>query len=523
MTAATSTTRSTLVAEGLVKVFPGVRALDGVTLRLEPGTVHALLGENGAGKSTLIKVLTGVHRPDGGSIRLAAAGGLSQPLHFAGPLDAQRAGIGVVHQERNLVPAFSVAENITLQSGARRLLIDRDAMRATARESLRRLDVELDVDQPVSRLSVAQSQLVEIAKALAVDSSVLLLDEPTSSLTADEADRLYGVVRRLRDQGKVVVLVSHKLEEVFAVADTVTVLRDGRSVAEGRPLAGFTRSQIVDLMVGRAHADIELAGRTVDRSGVPALELDRVSTALGHQEVSLAVHRGEILGLYGLVGAGRSELARALLGLETITSGTVRVQGQDVAIGAVGQALHRHRIGYVTENRKEEGLFLDQPISRNVAVTVWQRLARAGLIRDRTEDDLLARYVDRLGMRISGTRQLAGQLSGGNQQKASLAKWLAADCEILIIDEPTVGIDVRTKAAFHELIAALATSGLAILLISSDLPEMITLADRILVMRDLVIAGEVANDHRYAGISQAVIRLVHAHGPGDDESGEVIS
>ena len=502
------TPTDTLVAENLVKVFPGVRALDGVTLRLQPGTVHALLGENGAGKSTLIKVLTGVYRPDGGTIRLA---GSSTPVHFSGPLDAQRAGIGVVHQERNLVPAFSVAENIALQSMVGRFgLINREAMRATARASLHRLDVELDVDQPVSQLSVAQSQLVEIAKALAVESSVLLLDEPTSSLTADESDRLYGVVRRLRDQGKVVVLVSHKLEEVFAVADTVTVLRDGRSVAEARPLAGFSRSQIVDLMVGRAHADIELAQRTVDRTGVPALELTGISTSLGHDNVSLALHRGEILGLYGLVGAGRSELARALLGLETITAGTVRVGGEEVSIHSVGQALHQYRIGYVTENRKEEGLFFDQPISRNVAVTVWPRLSRGGLVRDRAEDELLATYVQRLSMRVSGPRQLAGQLSGGNQQKASLAKWLAADCEILIIDEPTVGIDVRTKAAFHELIAELATGGIAILLISSDLPEMITLADRILVMRGLAIAGEVTNDHLYATTSQAVIRLVHA-------------
>jgi ribose transport system ATP-binding protein len=504
----------------LVKVFPGVRALDGVNLRLRPGTVHALLGENGAGKSTLIKVLTGVYRPDGGTIRIA---GPSQPgvvdtsgtpdaaVHFSGPLDAQRAGIAVVHQERNLVPAFSVAENICLQMMAGRIgLIDREAMRVTARESLHRLDVELDVDQPVSKLSVAQSQLVEIAKALIVESSVLLLDEPTSSLTAEESDHLYAVVRRLRDQGKVVVLVSHKLEEVFAVADTVTVLRDGRSVAEAKPLAGFTRDQIVDLMVGRAHADIELDKRHVDRTSVPALELTGVSTSAGHVDVSLAVHGGEILGLYGLVGAGRSELARALLGLDTITAGTVAVRGETVTIGSVGEALHRYRIGYVTENRKEEGLFLDQPVSRNVSVTVWQQLARAGLVRDRSEDGLLARYVERLGIRLSGPRQLAGQLSGGNQQKVSLAKWLAADCEILIIDEPTVGIDVRTKAAFHELIAGLATSGIAILLISSDLPEMITLADRILVMRELAISGEVRNDHIYATTSQAVIRLVHA-------------
>lgn len=499
-----------LKATGLVKVFPGVRALDGVDIDLLPGTVHALLGENGAGKSTLIKVLTGVHRPDGGTVEVGGEDDALAPVSLSGPQDAQRAGIGVVHQERNLVPAFSVAENIVLQAPpSRRGFVDRAATRALARRCLDELEVRLDLDRPVAELSVAQMQLVEIAKALATDSRVLLLDEPTSSLTSEEADHLYAVVRRLRDQGRTVVLVSHKLEEVFAIADTVTVLRDGRSVAEGLPLADLTRSQVVDLMVGRAHADIELAQRTADRTGTPVLQLESVSTAGGHKDVSLTVGAGEIVGLYGLVGAGRSELARALLGLDRVTGGQVLVHGKRVRIASVGQALRRHRIGYVTENRKDEGVFLEQTVSRNVSVTVWDRLARWGLVRDRVEDALLATYVERLGIRTSGPRQLAGQLSGGNQQKVSLAKWLAADCSLLVIDEPTVGIDVRTKAAFHELIADLAQRGIAILLITSDLPEMITLADRILVMREHRLVGEVANDHVYGRTSQRVIRLVH--------------
>ncbi|MEU6786608.1 sugar ABC transporter ATP-binding protein [Nonomuraea angiospora] len=495
-----------LTAENLVKTFPGVRALDRATLRLAAGSVHALLGENGAGKSTLIKILTGVHRPDGGRVALGDA-----ELHLNGPIDAQRAGIGVVHQERNLIPAFSVAENILLHHLPRRLgLVDRARMRAEARRCLDLLDLDLDPDTPVSRLSVAQAQLVEIAKALSVDSKVLLLDEPTASLTGDEADRLYGIVRKLRDSGHAVVLVSHKLEEVFAVADTVTVLRDGRSVAEAEPLAGYTQDQVVDLMVGRAYSSVRLAERHVDPVTPPALRLDRVCTARGHRDISLSVRPGEILGLYGLVGAGRSELAKALLGLDRITSGTVEVRGRPVRIRDVGEALRGHRIGYVTENRKEEGLFLDQPITRNVGVTVWRRLARAGLVTDRAERRLVARYVDRLGIRLSSPSQLAGQLSGGNQQKVSLAKWLAAECEILIVDEPTVGIDVRTKAAFHELIAELAGAGLALLLISSDLPEIVTLADRIAVMNDFSLRGELVNDHDYARMSQAIIRLIHA-------------
>ena len=495
-----------LVAENLVKTFPGVRALDGATLTLRPGSVHALLGENGAGKSTLVKLLTGVYRPDQGRITLDGT-----ERHFGGPLDAQRAGIGVVHQERNLIPAFSVAENIVLHHlPGRGGLLDRARMRAEARRCLELLEVDLDPDTPVARLSVAQGRLVEIAKALSLDNKVLLLDEPTASLTGDEADRLYTVVRRLRDSGHAVVLVSHKLEEVFAVADTVTVQRDGHSVAEAAPLAGFTPGQIVDLMVGRAYASIELAERTVDRQVPPALHLNAVSTALGHHEVSLSVRPGEILGLYGLVGAGRSELAKAVLGLKRITAGTIEVHGRTARIRNVGEALRRYRIGYVTEDRKDEGLFLDQPVARNIAVTVWRRLARAGLVPDRRERALAETCVDRLGIRISSPQQLAGQLSGGNQQKVSLAKWLAADCDILIVDEPTVGIDVRTKAAFHELIAGLAADGLALLLISSDLPETVVLADRIVVMSDLRVVGELDNDHDYARMSRRIIRLIHA-------------
>ncbi|MGB3764803.1 MAG: sugar ABC transporter ATP-binding protein, partial [Ornithinimicrobium sp.] len=429
-----------------------------------------------------------------------------------GPADAQSAGIGVVHQERNLVPAFSVAENIALQAlPSRAGLVDRSAVREVARRCLDMLDLDLDLDRPVAELSVAHMQLVEIAKALATDSQILLLDEPTASLTSDEADRLYGVVRRLREQGHVVVLVTHKLEEVFAIADVVTVLRDGRSVAGSVPLDTLTRSDVVDLMVGRAHAERELQTRSVNREATPALELRGIKTSVGHRDVDLAVHRGEIVGLYGLVGSGRSELVRALLGLDSVTGGNVVVNGEAVTIRSVGDALRRHRIGYVTENRKEEGVFLTQTVTRNVAVTVWDRLTRLGLVSERRERELLATYQKQLGIRLSGPGQLAGQLSGGNQQKISLAKWLAADCSVLVIDEPTVGIDVRTKAAFHELIVQLADEGLAILLISSDLPEMVALAERVAVMHERRITGEVENTHDYSTMSGQIIRLVHGN------------
>jgi ribose transport system ATP-binding protein len=498
-----------LLAENLVKIFPGVRALDGAGLRIEPGSVHALLGENGAGKSTLIKILTGVHRPDGG--RLVIGG---EEVVLDSPQAAVRAGVGVVHQERNLVPEFSVGENIVLQHlPAKGGLLDRAAVRAEAKRCLDLLDLDLDPDRRVGGLPVSQLQLIEVAKALSMDSRVLLLDEPTTASTPSEVDRLFDVIRRLRDSGTAILFVSHKLEEVYALCDTVTVLRDGVSVLESVPLKDLDRTDLITAMVGREHSAIDLPARpSAERQ--PVLELDNVSTALGHRDVSLTLHRGEILGLYGLVGAGRSELAKSLLGLSAITAGTVRVHGKTARIADVRDALKKYRIGYVPEDRKEEGLFLDQPVTRNIAVTVWDRIGRRfGGVSARGERELAGEYVTKLGIRLSNTGQLAGQLSGGNQQKVSLAKWLAADTEILIIDEPTVGIDVRTKAAFHELIWQLAADGHAILLITSDLVEMVTLADRIMVMRGFHVCGEVANDHVYEPVSRQVMSLIHADAP----------
>ena len=496
------------LADRVDKLFPGVRALDGVTLKLEAGSVHALLGENGAGKSTLIKVITGLYKPDGG--RLVLDG---NEVQFGSPHESASAGIGVVHQERNLIPGFTIGENILLQKlPTSRGLVDRGAIRTEAARWLAELDLDLDPDLPVTELSVAQAQLVEIAKALSVESRVLLLDEPTASITPNEAERLFRVVEKLRNDGRSVLFVSHKLEEVFQICDTVTVLRDGSSVLEAGPLADLTRDQVVDLMVGRVHEALTLPPRTVPEAA-PLLELSGVGTATGHAEVDLSVRPGEIVGLYGLVGAGRSELAKALLGLDRITAGEVRVRGEVVRIRNVRDALRNYKIGYVTENRKEEGVFLEQSVSRNIAVTVWDRLRKAlGYVPAKAEAAMVAEYVEQLGIRIASPAQLAGTLSGGNQQKVSLAKWLAAKTEILIIDEPTVGIDVRTKDAFHTLIWDLAANGLAILLITSDLPEMITLADRVVVMRDHRVQGEVANDHDYDTMSQRVIRLIHAEG-----------
>jgi len=495
-----------LEATGLVKEFPGVRALGGVNLTLQQGAIHALLGENGAGKSTLVKILTGVYRADQGELRLNGA-----VSNFQSPLQAAHAGIGVVHQERNVVPAFTVAENITLQDPPRRKgIIDRDQQRSIAAKALATLGVDIDLNARVGDLSVAQVQLVEIGKALSYRTSVLLLDEPTASLTGSEAEKLFEVLHRLREQGTAIVFVSHKLEEVFAVCDTVTVLRDGASVLESAPLGTYSTRQIVDLMVGRQLAERPVRHRAVDRSGTPALRLDNVSTALGHRGVNFEVYAGEVHGLYGLVGAGRSELARCLLGLNVVTGGQVVLDGTPRSIRNMGEALHRYRIGYVTEDRKEEGLFLELPVRHNIAVTVWRRIVRGirGVSR-RAEDDVASTYVQSLGIRVASTAQLAGTLSGGNQQKVSLSKWLAADTRLLMIDEPTVGVDVRTKADFHELILDLADRGVAIVLISSDLPEMVALADRVSVMSDYRIVGTIDNKKDYPIMSRQIMDAIH--------------
>ncbi|GLK16047.1 sugar ABC transporter ATP-binding protein [Herbiconiux flava] len=514
-----------LQALAISKSFPGVKALDEVSLTLLPGSVHALLGENGAGKSTLIKALTGVHRPDGGRILVAGRDGRAVETSLADPAAARDAGIGVVHQERNVIRGFSVAENIVLgRMPLRGGRIDWTRVHDEAAACLAQLEVALDPATPIAELSSAQMQLVEIARALYTETRVLLLDEPTASISGAESDRLFRVVDRLRDEGAAVLFVSHKLEEVYAHCDTVTVLRDGRSVLESQPLAAHSHDEIVDTMVGRALGSLTVPARAAPRSEAPALELSSVTTTAGHHGVSLRVRPGEILGLYGLVGAGRTELARAIVGLERITAGELRVEGVPARIRSVRQALHRHRIGYVTENRKEEGVFLEQSITRNIAVTVWPELQRGpGLISARRERELVARFVDDLDIRISSQAQLAGRLSGGNQQKVSLAKWLAASPRILIIDEPTVGIDLRTKRSFYELIWKLADEGMAILLISSDLAEMITLADRIAVMDRFVITGERENSHEYDSMSQEIIRLIHSHSAEAGPIGESVA
>jgi ribose transport system ATP-binding protein len=495
-----------LVLESVSKAFPGVQALDGVSFELKAGEIHALMGENGAGKSTLIKIITGLYRPDAGKLVIDG-----RERQFLSPRDAIAAGISAVHQERNLIPRFSVGENILLERlPTRNSLVDFATIDREARRYLDLLDRGIDTRVEVRRLSVAQMQIVEIAKALSLEARILLMDEPTASITEHETAALFGLLRKLRADGVAIVFVSHKLEEVFAIADRVTVLRDGKSVARGEPMTAMSRQKLVSLMIGREERIASLTRRKPDGDAI-LLEATDLSTSLGHRNVSFRLRQGEIVGLYGLVGAGRSELAHAILGEGEITSGEFRVAGKATRIRDMHEALTRWRIGYISEDRKQEGLILMHSVRDNVAITIWRRLANAlGLIAPKTETRAVEPFVRRLEIRTPSLGQPVGNLSGGNQQKVSIAKWLAAEAAILIIDEPTVGIDIKTKTYIHELIVEIANSGVAILLISSDMPEMVSLADRILVMHDFAIVGEVANDHRYDRTSKAIMARIHA-------------
>jgi ribose transport system ATP-binding protein len=498
-------TTSALQVRNATKNFPGVIALDSVSLDLQPGEIHALLGENGAGKSTLIKIITGVYRPEEGEIQLAG-----KRVNFASPQQALTAGIGTVHQERNLIPHYSIAENIMLDRLPTKFgLIDSTYMRQQAKHWLGVLDLHIDPDIQVRRLSVAQMQLIEIARALSMQSRILLLDEPTASIAANEIAILFNLLRRLKDEGVAILFVSHKLEEVFELCDKVTILRDGRNACEGVLIKELDKQKIVIHMIGRDE-DVSDIGKRKDKLGSTKLELKDVSTAQGHHGINLKVKEGEVLGLYGLVGAGRSELAKAIIGAEPITSGEICIDGQPARIRNVRDALQNWHIGYVSENRKEEGLILPHSVAKNTGITIWHRLGKVlSMFTDATERSQIKSFIEKLNVITPSLEQSVGNLSGGNQQKVSVAKWLAAEAKILIIDEPTVGIDIRTKGYLHRLIWNLAEQGVAVLLISSDMPEMVLLADRVVVMKDMQIVGDLPNTHHYEVMSSRIMNCIH--------------
>jgi ribose transport system ATP-binding protein len=484
------------------KGFPGIKALDRVSLTLREGDVQALLGENGAGKSTLIKVITGVYRADQGTYRIRGV-----DARVASPRRAFDYGIGVVHQERSLVPTFTAGENVLLYQivGKAMHIVDRERIHRDARRFMDMVGLDIRPSHRVESLSPAQKQLIEIARALSMDTRILLLDEPTASISLTEADALLRTISRLKRQGVSILYVTHKLEEVYRICDSVTVLRDGKNAGPTTPLAELNRQQLIARMIGRSHTNAPLpARRSLDRR--PVLEASDLQSAYSPIPATFTLNCGEILGWYGLVGSGRTELARAIIASDKPTGGVLRVNDREVRIDSVTDALHRWRIGYVSENRQEEGLILAHPVGRNIAITVWNRLRqRFGLLDVKAEQRTAETFRKALGIKMVSARQAVGNLSGGNQQKVSVAKWLAAKPVIMIIDEPTVGIDVGTKYELHQLIWNLAEEGISIILISSDMPEMVRLADRILVFKSNRIVGELQNDREYDSMSRKIM------------------
>ena len=467
---------------GLAKRFGAVQALQGVDLALYPGEIHALLGENGAGKSTLVKILAGVHQPDAGTI---AIGG--EPVTFHDPLDARHHGVAVIHQHPTLFPDLDVAENVFIgrQPLDRFGRVDRRRMRQEVAALLGVLGVGFGPGTPVQALSVADQQLVEIVKALSLDARVLVMDEPSASLSAGEVERLFAIVRDLRDRGVAILFVTHRLDEVFALCDRITIFRDGMHVVTA-PATELDTEAVIRQMVGRRLE--ALFPKEAAEIGEIALEIRGLTRAGAFRDVSFDLRRGEILGVFGLVGAGRTEVARVLFGVDRAESGTVLLGGQPIAVRSPADAL-RLGIGYVPEDRHGQGLVLPFPIEDNVTLPVLSRLSRWGLLDRRRERALAADFATRLQVRMAGLDQAVAALSGGNQQKVVLAKWLATHPTVLILDEPTRGIDVGTKAEVHRLISHLATQGLAILMISSELPEILGMSDRIVVMHEGRLTG----------------------------------
>lgn len=475
---------------GIVKSFPGVRALKCVELDLRPGEVHALLGENGAGKSTLIKVLGGAHRPDEGSIEIDG-----QTVEIASPADSQRAGVGIIYQEFNLVPAMTARENIFLgQEGSSVGILPAREERRKARELFERLGVDLDPESLVRRLTVAQQQVVEIAKALLLESRIIVMDEPSAALSPREVEGLFRIIRELKSQGIGIVYVSHRLDEVFEICDRATVYRDGEHIAT-QPISDLTRESIIELMVGRKlenefpHRDSTTPDKSKTGEGLTVSNLNRGSEV---QDVSFSVARGEIVALTGLVGAGRTEAVRLIFGADQRDSGSVKLDGRELSIRNPRDAI-RAGICLLTEDRKHQGLVLNRSVLENFGLPNLLSFSSGGVINRQRERAAFDRYVDQLRIRVSGPEQRAANLSGGNQQKVVLAKWLERNAEVVIFDEPTRGIDVGAKYEIYLLMQQLAADGKAVLMISSELPEVLGMADRIIVMHEGRVTGEITD------------------------------
>jgi rhamnose transport system ATP-binding protein len=474
-----------LVLRHAAKSFGAVQAVADASIELYRGETHALVGENGAGKSTVVKMLAGVHQPDSGELIVNGTA-----VRLSGPADAQAAGIAVIYQEPLLFPDLTVAENIYMgrQPLRRGRRIDAAAMKDRVNELFGRLGVRLDPDRICRGLSIADQQLVEIAKALSLDATIIVMDEPTAALSAVETARLFEVVATLRAAGAAVLFISHRLEEVFEICQRVTVMRDGRQVLS-QPLAGLTAHDLVRAMVGRDIAERVATGRPA--AGEPVLTVEHLTREGVFIDISLQVRAGEIVALAGLVGSGRSEVARAIFGIDRYHAGRVTVNGRSLRAASPSAAMAAG-IGFVPEDRRQQGLVMEMSVQQNVALASLRRLRRAGIVTGGLERRFSADWVARLQIKYGRLTDPVASLSGGNQQKVVLARWLARKPALLIIDEPTRGIDIATKSQVHGLLSDLAGSGVAILMISSELPEVLRLGDRILVMREGRLVAEFA-------------------------------
>ena len=474
-----------LEMRGITKRFPGVLALNKVDLTVYPGQVLALVGENGAGKSTLMKVLSGVHQMDEGEILMEG-----KPVIISDPLSSQMMGISIIYQELSVLDNMNIAENIFLGREMRvgRVFADKKRMHAEARALLDEVGLDVDTHTMVGELSTAQKQMIEVAKALSFNSKIIIMDEPTSSLTETETDTLFKIIRRLRDKNVAIVFISHKLAEIFAITDEVAILRDG--VSAGRMVtAGCSENDIVKAMVGRDVDD--LYAKKAAPIGDVVLEVKGLNTKGFLKDINFQLRAGEILGFAGLVGAGRSEVMRAVFGIDKKESGEIYIKGQKVEIHTPRDAL-AHGMGFVPEDRKLQGLVLGMSVGKNTTLAALKSVAnKAGFINRKKETEMADKFVEALEVKTPSNDQLVKNLSGGNQQKVVIAKWLANNPDILILDEPTRGIDVGAKKEIHQLMSDLANQGVAIIMISSELPEVLGMSDRVVVMHEGRIKGEL--------------------------------
>ena len=484
MADAADTAKVLISARGISKSFAGVEVLRDVDLDLRAGEIHALLGENGAGKSTFAKIIAGVHRPTRGTLSLNG-----MPVDISSPIAAQRLGITLIHQEPISFPDLSVAENLVLgrSEGAPLARVHWNEQKRDAEKLMAQLGISIDVTKPMRGLSIADQQMVEIARALASDSRLIIMDEPTAPLTPREVETLFGIARRLRDEGRTIIFISHRLEEVRALCDRVTIFRDGSRIAT-EATSALTDADIIRLMIGReVHAYLHKVGGKI---GDVALKVTGLTLPGRFENISFEVRQGEIVGLGGLVGAGRTDVARAIFGVAPAASGTIEIMGRPVTISQPADAVAAG-LAFVPEDRAVAGIFRSLSVEQNITAAVPRTIAPGGVIRRALERTIAKQSVDKLRIRLATIRQPIGELSGGNQQKAILARWLLTDPKILVLDEPTRGIDVGVKAEFYEMIGELAAGGRAILLISSELPELLALSDRVLVMSEGRLTAEI--------------------------------